>query len=220
VSRLSTKLLILGASGRCGRLVTQEAVKRGFNVSILVRSNASDFNQPGVTVFNGSVLDYDTVESAVRGQDAVACCLGIRRRSSVNPWSKLLSPPDFMARSAPLIVRAMDSNQVDRLVAISAAGVGSSSTYPTKPVRRLLRMGHLETAYHDLESMEQVLANSDLDSLVVRPVTLVNYALKSEARIVNRYSLLSVVSRSAVARWILDAIQRPDRFEHRSETIG
>lgn len=119
-----------------------------------------------------------------------------------------------------MIVRAMESNGVDRLVAISAAGVGNSYASLTSPVRRFLKMGHIKTAYADLESMEQVFAESELDTLVVRPVTLTNLPIRRKARIIRRYGLLSCVSRHAVAHWIVDALQRPGPFEDRSEIIG
>ncbi len=214
------RLLILGASGRCGRRVTREAIRRGFVVTALTKSRHDHLAELGARVLNGNVLDYATLVEAMRGQNAVACCLGIKRKSAVNPLSDLLSPPDFMTRCAGLIIRAMNETGVERLVAISAAGVGDSYVIVTHPVRQLLKVGHLKTAYADLGNMEPQLISSSRDTLIVRPVTLTDLPVRSNARIIERYGLLSMISRDAVARWIVDALERPGRYENAAENIG
>ena len=59
------RLLILGASGRCGRWLTRAARGRGHEVTVLVRPAARLDPLTGIRVLRGSVLDSADVEAAV-----------------------------------------------------------------------------------------------------------------------------------------------------------
>src|SRR5438132_7153278 len=80
---VAMKILLLGATGRTGRHVLEQAVAAGHDVSVLVRS--PDRLPPGVGVRTaiGSALDPGDVGEAVRGMDAVLVTLGNRRAREV-----------------------------------------------------------------------------------------------------------------------------------------
>lgn len=207
------KLLVLGASGGCGRWICRLAAERGHSVRALVRP-ATAFEPPaGVEVVRGEVLDAGVLDTALEDRDAVLSALGIKRRSALNPWSALASPPDLTTRVAERLVEAMPRHGVRRLVAISAGGVGvgvGESASRTHPLFRWL-IGHsnMAPAYADLAGMEAVLAASALDWTAVRPTTLAPGTPTGSARRVDRYGLLSHVRRADVARWMLDAVEAP-----------
>jgi nucleoside-diphosphate-sugar epimerase len=75
-------ILIVGASGATGRLLTEELLNRGQFVKVIVRSPdkfpAAIRNHDNLTVIQTSVLDLSDAEFAqhVKGCDAVASCLG------------------------------------------------------------------------------------------------------------------------------------------------
>ena len=118
------------------------------------------------------------------------------------------------------LVPAMERAGVSRLVAISAGGVGDSAAQLTATVRWLVTRGNIAVAYRDLERMESVLRESTLDWLVVRPVTLADGPPAGRARPVARYGATSRVRRSDVAAWMLDALERRDRFAERTVLLG
>ena len=127
-------LLVLGASGACGRWVVQLGQERGHHITAVVRSVAKYEGPQGIQVIEGNVLDADSVGKAMREQDAVVSCLGIRRRTH-NPWSAVVSPTDFTSQSARIIVQAMQGHDVRRVVAISSAGGEFVSRRVAKHVR-------------------------------------------------------------------------------------
>lgn len=213
------RLLVLGASGGCGRWLTRLAAERSHEVTVLVRESAQLDAPPGVVVRRGDATDRSVLEDALAGRDAVLSALGLRRAGR-SPWAPLRSPPDLTTRVARALVPAMRRHGVARLVAISAAGVGDSFERLTWPVRRLVRAGNVGVAYRDLESMEAVLEASDLDWLVVRPVTLVDGASRGAARPVDRYGLLSTIRRSEVGEWMLCTAERPGRIAERRVMLG
>ncbi len=196
------------------------AIERGHNVTALVRSKENIEERDGLELTQGDVSNTVTIERAVEGKDAVLSCLGIRRISASNPWSPLISPINFNASCAPGIVNAMEKHGVARLIAISAAGVGDSKDNVDPITRFLFRVSKLSVTLRDSENMEAVYANSGLDSLVVRPVRLVDGQPTDRARILDRCSISSKISRSDVAGWMLDALERPEPFGSRSEIIG
>ena len=98
-------LLVLGASGGCGRWICRLAAERGHHVRALVRPETAFDPPAGVDVVLGEVLEPGTLGAALVGRDAVLSALGIVRRWPLNPWSALASPPDLTARVARDLVR-------------------------------------------------------------------------------------------------------------------
>lgn len=213
-------LLVLGASGACGRWVVQLGQERGHRITAVVRSATKYESRQGIQVVEGNVLDADTVEKAMKEQNAVVSCLGIRRKTA-NPWSALVSPADFTSQSARIIVQAMKVHDVRRVVAISAAGVGDSWSRVGPAMKFLIRSSTIAVSYRDMDEMERVYSHDDIDSLVVRPVGLVdNGQSNKQTRVVPRFGLSSRIARKDVATWMLDAIERPEPFENQAEMIG
>lgn len=213
------RLLILGASGGCGRWLTRLAHERSHDVAALVRPQ-SDMHAPaGVTIHTGDVTDAAVLDRVLPGNDAVFCALGLRR-SGRFPWAPLRSPPDLMQRVAKLLTEAMQRHSVSRLIAISGAGVGDSIDSCSWLARCVIRSGNIAVACRDLEAMEAVLAASNLDWMVVRPVTLISGPPKRAARPVDCYRLSSVIRRSEVATYMLDAIEQSPPFKERIIMLG
>jgi uncharacterized protein YbjT (DUF2867 family) len=175
-------------------------------VTALVRDGSVFDAPPGVAVLEGDPADPRVLHAAVRDQDAVASCLGLRRAGR-SPWAPLRSPPRLTTEVARALVPAMRRHGVERVVAISAAGVGDSASRLSRPVRLLVGAGNVAVAYRDLAGMEATLAASGLDWTVVRPVTLVDGAPTGRARPAARYTLASTVRRGDVAAWMLRAVE-------------
>ena len=213
------KLLVLGASGATGGWLMRMSAHVGHQVTALVRRSARLVPPPNVRVMHGEVLDAATLAAAVDGQDAVACCLGIRRAGRA-PWSALLSPPDLMAQVAGLLVSTMPRAGVRRVVVISAGGVAESITQCSGVIRWMAGAGNVGGAYRDLAEMERQLSASRLDWLAVRPVTLMNGPPTGLAGKVDRYGLFSIVRRSDLAAWMLGAVSRPTPFVEQTVLLG
>jgi len=104
------ELLVFGASGCVGRRLCEYALTDGHSVTAFVRDAARA--PPDVAVVEGDVTDADAVADAVGGQDAVCSALGP-------------DDGDFAALDTGVdnLLSAMADSDVDRLVAVGAAGI-------------------------------------------------------------------------------------------------
>jgi len=169
------KLLVVGASGRTGRLLVQQALGHGHDVTAFVRDPAA---APGparhLRVATGDAKDPVSLAQAVPGHDAVISVLAARRGE----------PSDVYADGTANLVRAMTSKGVDRLVVASAAGLGGHKRELPLPYQALLLLPRLRRDYQAMEAMEGEVMLSDLDWTIVRSAALSNRPQSGHYRIV------------------------------------
>ncbi|MGF1749967.1 MULTISPECIES: NAD(P)H-binding protein [Vibrio] len=213
-------LLVLGGSGGVGQWLVKLAVEQGYNVTMLIRASSRYVAPQGVEVIVGDVLDTNVLTQALKGQDAVVSALGIMRVKPNNPWSALASPPDLMTQVAQNLVSAMKAQSVERVVAISAAGVAESESQMSVALKLLIRSSNVRKTFADFSHMEDTFAQSGLDTLSIRPVGLVDKNSQRAVGIVDKFNLGDQISKRDVAHWMLQALDRPNKFAVRTEMIG
>lgn len=158
------KVLVIGATGGTGRELVKQALERGYEVTAFVRDPAKlGTTHPQLKIVRGDVLDYASLEPAVRGQDAVVSALGHRR---------LFVPSRVQSEGTRNVLRAMETQGVRRFVAETALGLGSSAgklgLLPSLTFLPLV----LPIYFWDKSRQEQVIAASDVDWVIVRPGVL------------------------------------------------
>ena len=70
------KILVLGATGGTGRLIVGQAVARGHDVTVLVRSAEKASDLKGAKLIVGDARDETALRQALKGRDAVISALG------------------------------------------------------------------------------------------------------------------------------------------------
>ena len=74
------RVLVIGATGGTGRQLVQQALDQGHQVTAFARRPSKlQIEHANLRVVKGDVLDYGSVEAAMRGQSAVLCALGHKR---------------------------------------------------------------------------------------------------------------------------------------------
>ena len=112
------RILIIGATGGTGRELVQKALEQGHQVTALVRKpKKMKVEHPNLRVVRGNILEYASLEDAMRGQSAVLCALGTKR---------FFYPSRVVSNGTANILRAMKNCGVPRLVCESSLGVGNS----------------------------------------------------------------------------------------------
>ena len=154
------KLLIFGASGGTGRELATQALDQGHEVTAFVRDPAKiqDIQHSNLLVKRGDVLDPQSVESAVSGQDAVLFAVGAGPKRTT-----------IREQGTRNVVAAMQAAGIKRLVCLSSFGVGDSRAdlpFFTKYVVVGLFLRH---AFTDHERQEAFVKDCALDWTLVRP---------------------------------------------------
>ncbi|RJX73637.1 NAD-dependent epimerase/dehydratase family protein [Vibrio sinensis] len=214
------KILILGGSGGVGQWLTQLANEQQYQVTVLLRSTSQYQPPQGVHIIRGNVLDSQVIDNAVQGQDAIISTIGIMRSQANNPWSKLISPVDLNSSLSNSLVTAMKKHNIERIIAISAAGVAESEASMSLAMKLLVKLSNIRKTFSDFANMETTFSQSGLDTLCVRPVGLVDNQAQRLSSIVDKFQLSSQISKKDVALWMLNAVERPAKFSHPTEMIG
>ena len=132
------RIVIFGANGRTGRLVTRLALERGHHAVVVTRRpDEFPFADPQLTVAGADVRDPSSLTEIVRGADAVLSSLGV-------PFS--LRRIDTYSVGVANIVTAMRDAGVRRLAVVSSTG---AYPYPNRidppaalPIRRTRHHPH------------------------------------------------------------------------------
>ncbi len=174
------KLVVFGASGPTGRLVTERALAEGHTVTAVTRRPATfPVDDPRLQVARADALDAVQVADVVAGHDRVISTLGV-------PYTK--EPVTIFSQGARSIIEAMRRHGLRRLVCVTSIGVHPELPRDEKLVFRkvvgpiLLAMGR--PLYEDARRMEEIVRASGLDWTIVRPSGLFDTTTVSDYRIV------------------------------------
>jgi uncharacterized protein YbjT (DUF2867 family) len=145
-------VLVVGGSGFIGTHLSEELVGRGHDVTVLSRSPDDEDLPDGVATTAGDVTDYDSIEGAFEGRDAVVFLVAL---------SPLFKPDgggemhDRVHRGGTEnALRAAEAHDVDRFVQMSAL-----SADPEAPTQYLRAKGRADEAVRE----------SDLDTVILQP---------------------------------------------------
>jgi len=202
------KILLLGSTGRLGKCLLAEALRKNYDVNALVRSRP--FVVPSsarVTWYEGIPTDRAALSAASRGCEAIISALNISRKSDF-PWSALRTPPMFLSEAMANVIAVSAEHHIRRIIICSAWGV--KETKKDLPIwfRWLIDHSNIGIAYRDHERQEDLLKQSTLEWTIVRPVGLTNGTKEHAVRVsINNVPKPSLtISRSDVARFMIGAL--------------
>lgn len=204
------KLAVFGATGGTGEEIVKQALDAGHEVTVLVR----DISRLNIThnklyLVIGDVLNPEKVEEALAGSEAVCCSLG-----------NTANNPDFVVSDGTQnIIASMRKQDIQRLVVVSALGVGDSRDRVSRSFKMLMKTV-LRKAYEDKERQEQFVRESGLDWIIVRPGGLTNGPATGEYTFGLDPEIGSgQVSRADVAAFVLQQLSE-DTFLHQTPAIA
>jgi putative NADH-flavin reductase len=192
------KLFVIGATGRTGQEVVQQALARDHHVTAFVRSPENiRLKNDRLIVLKGNAMDENELFRAMQNHDAVVSTLGPR---------EVFKPSSMLHDSALATTRAMNRSGVKRHVVLSAA-----AHFPgiLNRIVSFIMRNHMR----DSLAMEAIVQASGLDWTIARPPRLTEegyatYRSREDAAPRMGFSL----SRKAVAAFMLDAIEQRKHF--------
>ena len=204
------KILLLGATGRTGKLILKELLGQRYQINCLVREpeKINETNK-NLTVLKGSPQNFSDLRKAFKGCDAIISALNISRKSDF-PWSKLKTPPNFLSEVTRNIISLTKAKEVRRIIVCSAWGVAETKTQIPFWFRLLIHYSNIGIAYRDHENQENELKKSSLNWTIVRPSVLTNF--KRKRKVIESYQNSPkpklTISRENVAKFMVDALTR------------
>ena len=206
------KLLIIGAAGKTGQVLVEQALAAGHHVTAFVHDSEKYESPIGVDVFAGDIQNPTKVAKAMEGQEAVLDTLGGHL-----PWKESTLETD----SARIVLDCMRAAGVRRLIILSTLGEGDSTANVHSFYKHLIMPTLLRGVMKDKAGMESVVEASDLDWTIVRPAGLRDGDAKGDIRIVTPESEEKVrfITRADVAAFMLDQLTSKE-FLHQAVGIA
>jgi putative NADH-flavin reductase len=202
------RIVVFGAAGASGRQIVEQALVAGYDVTAFVRNpSAVKLKHAKLKVIEGDALNMESVSHAIKGHDAVLFAIGINRRSTMTVCTD----------SARNIIAAMKEHGVRQLICLSA--YGASETKDTALYSKVLR-SIIGKRVEDKDRMEELIRESDLDWVLVRPPLLTNGPRRGRYKVGLDLpiKLFSSVARADVAEFMLKALT-DDAYLHKAPTI-
>jgi putative NADH-flavin reductase len=201
------KIAVVGATGRTGLQVAEQALARGDDVIALARHPENLPRRPGMVGAAADVLDRAVLADVLAGADAVVSALGIGASRQ---------PTVVYSDGTANLVHAMDAHGIKKLAVISGVPAAPREEQPFLQRRMIIPM--LErvfgASYADMRRMETLLRGSDLDWVCLRPPQLVSKNATGRYRLDASRPLPKArsITYADLATALLDSLTRPDLY--------
>lgn len=204
------KIAIFGSTGGSGKELVKQGLELGHQVTAFARtpSKLDEFNHQNLKIVQGDVFNFDEVEKAIIGQDAVLSALG-------NPTLKKDNTTSEGTRN---IIKAMQKHGVKRFICETSLGVGDSRNQAGFFFSKVIIPTLLKHAIADKEIQEQIIRESGLDWVIVRPGGLTDGPRTGKYRAGLDPSISGRISRADVAEFMLKQLDS-DEFLNKTPAI-
>lgn len=207
------KAVLIGATGQAGRRVLDELVRRGHEVTAVVRDPAKLAARDGLVVVEGEIGDVARIAALAKGADALVSAYG--------PGPE---HPELMAPATEHLLAAAKAAGVGRFVFIGGAG-----TLEVGPGVTLIASGHLPAEWMGIavahgDAMDLV-RKSDVNWTCVSPSAYFEAGERTGKFRLGKDSLLmdekqqSRISFEDLAVALVDELEHPEH-ERQRFTVG
>ncbi|MCR8667421.1 NAD(P)H-binding protein [Aestuariibaculum sp. M13] len=190
---MKEKVLVIGANGAIAQHVIKNlAGNENMNLTLFARkANGLSLKAPNAEILQGDVFIKEDLDKAIEGKDVV--------------YANLSGPMDSLAKS---IVDTMEDKGVKRLIFVTSLGIYDEIPGKFGEWNNRMIGGALKTYRRAADTIE----TSELDYTVVRPSWLTDKdEVAYETTQKGEPFIGTEVSRKAVAEYITDLIQHPDK---------
>jgi putative NADH-flavin reductase len=206
-------ITVFGATGALGTEIVKEGLKRNHQLTVLVRNPQKlGDDKASLNIITGDAIDKMAVAKAIHDADMVVSALG------GPPKGTQIAVEELLQNATQNIVEAMTEYKVNRLLYVSAWGVGDSRGYTTAMFRYIIQPLAVKAEYANKEIQEQIVSTSNLNWTLVRPTILTNhsksgYVSGRQLKFEWWHNIIPpMISRADVAQFILDESDDKSRY--------
>ncbi|MFC9446548.1 SDR family oxidoreductase [Bacillus cereus] len=154
------KIAILGANGKAGKSLVNEALEKGFQVKILTRNSTNmPITNENIETITGDARDFSSIQELLQGCGAVINAVGQPKNESY-----------IFSTATKHILKVMQEYKIKRYILISGGSlnvVGDQKGIINKMGAKLFKL-FLPKMMQDKYKELQILQSSDVDWTVVR----------------------------------------------------
>jgi len=155
------RITIFGATGATGRMLTQQALTKGYEVVACARNPTKlDIEDEKLKIVRGELSNQSDIEESIKGSDAVISILGPTGSSKGLPISKGMQN----------ILQAIQKCNLKRIIATATpSAVDPHDTFDLKFKLAVLMVTlFIPSAYQDIVKTAEAIRATDLDWTIVR----------------------------------------------------
>ena len=204
--------VVAGATGRAGRLVVQELIKRGYRVRALM---VPPFDAPetsgltGVEFAEGDLTSVPVLEKAMEGAQYAISALGSKKPFSGAENDKI----DNMGNQN--LARAAKAKGLKQIVVISSIGAGNSKN----AVSCMYKWPMMSVLKAKTRS-EDFIQSCGIDYTIIRPGGYTEEDIADEVAFGEGGKITGRVKRSQIARVCVDALENPAMKNRTFEVVA
>ncbi|KAI1427496.1 hypothetical protein F5Y12DRAFT_712031 [Xylaria sp. FL1777] len=212
------QFLILGGSGRTGKLIIEEAISKGHSVVALVRTPSSLTARPGLTIIQGTPLKREDITKAFRAlptpPDVVLVALSLKRVSD-SPFAAVSpdAPDRIMEDSVANAISVMKDFGTKRITIMSQWGAGSSFNSMNLLFRGMFQHTNMKYGLAAHNALDKETRQAGVDFVLVRACVLAD----GDAAPIRIYpddgksiGFLPKITRASVAKFMVEACEKND----------
>lgn len=155
------KIAVIGGTGKSGKYVVKQLIEKGFQIKLLVRNPVSLPTNSSIEVVQGDVINYNAVETLLKGCQAVISTLGMGIPAS---------DPTIFSQATTNIIKAMNELHIQRYIVTTGLNVDVPND--NKSQKTLLSTDWMKKTYPvstaNKQSEFNILSNSNIDWTLVR----------------------------------------------------
>lgn len=214
------RILILGATGRTGKLALEYALEQGYAVTVLVRNpDKISLRSDKLTIIKGQPTNIQDIQKAMKNCDYVINVLSaLLEKDSIS--FKKIDPPHTLEKTIYNVIECMREYGIKRIISLTSIGVGNSYKYAPWFMKLFIKISNFKIVFADHNKQEQLLQNSNLDWTIARPVGLNNN--ETLGKLVVDYDKTPKpfkMSRKQLAKFMIDNLETTE-FIHKTPILS
>lgn len=207
-------IALIGATSRSGREIIRQGLAAGYKIKGLARTPSKlGIEHENLEMFQGDVRDRASLETMLDGDEVVVSMVG--RGAPADPMAEV-GPVDIYTVMAANLIAAMTAKGNARLIMASSTGVEHRTDVngPKPAANDMTEMWRWNARhlYNDMYEMEQMIAASGLEYILLRPGFMVEEPARGDMQFntTNDTPGARIITYADFAAFILDHLQGPD----------
>ncbi|KAI0467860.1 hypothetical protein F4859DRAFT_227360 [Xylaria cf. heliscus] len=221
------RFLVLGGSGRTGKLIVEEAISKGHTVAALVRSSSSLAPRPGLTIVKGTPMKREDITKAFAALPeppaAVLVALSLKRVSD-SPFAAVSpdAPDRIMEDSVANAISVMKDFGTKRITILSQWGAGDSFNSVNFLFRAMFKHTNMKYGLAAHNALDEETRKAGVEFVLVRACVLADgesVPIRLFPDDGKSIGFLPKITRASVAQFMVEACEKDD-FVGKSPVIS